>query len=176
MSGSAASTAAPLRFTSLALGFFSSGSAAGSSRRERRPSSALAHLVAKLNSSKEVHRSSCIASSSFILTSRTPSEKAEMMASSVTLGILRRALLKRWMYFCRISSGCCLMRRMSLTAGGRSRVPWKLAMKRVRISSQEEIVPGARFRSQVRAPSLSAMGNQFAMTFSSPLAASMPSS
>ena len=43
-------------------------------------------------------------------------------------------------------------------------------------SSQEEIVPGARFRSQVRAPSLSAMGNQFAMTFSSPLAASMPSS
>ena len=40
---------------------------------------------------------------------------------------------------------------------GQSRVPWKLAMKRVRISSQEEIVPGARFRSQVRAPSLSAM-------------------
>ena len=43
------------------------------------------------------------------------------------------------------------------------------------------LVPGgdhawARFRSQVRAPSLSAMGNQFAMTFSSPLAASMPSS
>ena len=99
-----------------------------------------------------------------------------MMASSVTLGILRRALLKRWMYFCRVSPGYCLMRRMSLTAGGRSRVPWKLAMKRVRISSQEEIVPGARFRSQVRAPSLSAMGNQFAMTFSSPLAASMPSS
>ena len=27
-------------------------------------------------------------------------------------------------------------------------MPWKLAMKRVRISSQEEIVPGARFRSQ----------------------------
>ena len=103
MSGSAASTAAPLRFTSLALGFFSSGSMAGSSGRERHPSSALAHLVAKLNSSKEVHRSSCIASSSFILTSRTPSEKAEMMASSVTLGILRRALLKRWMYFCRVS-------------------------------------------------------------------------
>ena len=96
------STAAPLRFTSLALGFFSSGSAAGSSR-ERRPSSALAHLVARLNNSKEVHRSSCIASSSFILTSRTPSEKAEMMASSVTLGILRRVLLKRWMYFCRVS-------------------------------------------------------------------------
>ena len=36
---------------------------------------------------------------SFILTSRTPSENAEMMASSVTLGILRRTLLKRWMYF-----------------------------------------------------------------------------
>src|SRR3954467_10735992 len=47
----------PLRFTSLALGFFSSGSAAGSSRRERRPSSALAHLLAKLNSSREVQRS-----------------------------------------------------------------------------------------------------------------------
>ena len=55
-------------------------------------------------------------------------------------------------------------------------MPWKLAMKRVRISSQEEIEPGGRFRSQVRAPSLSAMGNQFAMTFSSLLAASMPSS
>ena len=41
-------------------------------------------------------------------------------------------------------------------------------MKRVHISSQEEIVPGARFKSQVRAPSLSAMGNQFTMTFSSP--------
>ena len=38
-------------------------------------------------------------------------------------------------------------------------------MKRVRIASQEEIVPGGRFRSQVRAPSLSAMGNQFTMTF-----------
>ena len=50
---------------------------------------------------------------------------------------------------------------------------WKLAMKRVRIWSQEEIVPGARFRSQVRAPSFSAIGNQLAMTFSSPLAASM---
>ena len=59
---------------------------------------------------------------------------------------------------------------------GRSRVPWKLAMKWVRISSQEEIVPGAKFRSQVRASSSSAMGNQFAMTFSSPLAALMPSS
>ena len=99
-----------------------------------------------------------------------------MMASSVTLGILRRALLKRWMYFCRVSPCCCLMHHRSLTAGGRSRVPWKLVMKRVRISSQEEIVPGARFRSQVRAPSLSAMGNQFAMTLSSPLAASMHSS
>src|SRR4051812_39558667 len=75
-----------------------------------------------------------------------------------------------------VSPGCCLMRRMSLTVGGRSRVPWKLAMKRVRIWSQEEIVPGARFRSQVRAPCFSAMGNQFAMTFTSPLAASMPSS
>ena len=94
MSGSAASTATPLRFTSLALAFFSSGSAAGSSRRERHPSSALAHLVAKLNSSSDVHRSSWIAISSFILMSHTPSEKAEMMASSVTLGILRRALLK----------------------------------------------------------------------------------
>ena len=30
-------------------------------------------------------------------------------------------------------------------------MPWKLAMKRVRISLQEEIVSGARFRSQVRA-------------------------
>ena len=64
----------------------------------------------------------------------------------------------------------------SLMAGGRSRVPWKLVMKRVLISLQEENVSGARFRSQVRAPSLSAMGNQFAMTFSSPLAASMLSS
>ena len=98
------------------------------------------------------------------------------MASSVTLGNLRRALLKHWMYLCKVSPGCCLMRHRSPTAGARSRVPWKLAMKRVRISSQEEIVPGARFRSQVRAPSLRAMGNQFAMTFSSPFAASMLSS
>jgi len=74
------------------------------------------------------------------------------------LGILSRALLKRWMYFCKVSPGCYLMRRMSLTAGGRLRVPWKLAMNRVCISSREEIVPGARFRSQVRALSLSAMG------------------
>ena len=58
-----------------------------------------------------------------------------MMASSVTLGILRRALLKCWMYFYRVSPGCCLMRHMSLMAGGRSRVSWKLAMKQVRISS-----------------------------------------
>ena len=41
---------------------------------------------------------------------------------------------------------------------------------------QEEIEPCCRFRSQERAPSLRAMGNQFAMTFSSPLAASMLSS
>ena len=34
-------------------------------------------------------------------------------------------------------------------------MPWKLAMKRLRISSPEEIEPGGRFRSQVRAPSLS---------------------
>ena len=126
---------------------------------ERRPSSALVHLVARLNSSRDVHRSSWMASSSFILTSRTPSENVEMMASSITLGILRRALLKRYMYFCRVSPGCCLMRCRSPTAEGRSRVPWKLAMKRLRISSQEEIEPGGRFRSQVRAPSLSALGN-----------------
>ena len=63
-----------------------------------------------------------------------------------------------------------------LAAGGRSRVPWKLAMKRLRISSQEEIEPGGRFRSHEQAPSLSAMGNQFAMTFSSLLAALMLSS
>ena len=135
MSGSAASTTAPLRFTSLTLGFFSSGSAAGSSRRERLPSSALAYLVAKLNSSRDVHMSSWIASSSFILMSHMPSENAEMMASSITLGILRRALLKHWMYFCRVPPGYCLMQRRSLMAEGRSRVPWKLAMKRVRISS-----------------------------------------
>ena len=141
-----------------------------------RPSSALAHLVAKLNSSKVVHSSSWMASSSFILTLRTPSENAEMMASSITLGILRRTLLKRWMYFWRVSHGCCLMRRRSPAAGGRSRVPWKLATKRSRISSQEEIEPGGRFRSHERASSLSAMGNQFATTFSSPLAASMLSS
>ena len=99
-----------------------------------------------------------------------------MMASSVTLGILRQVLLKRWMYFWRVSPGYCLMRRRSPAAGGRSRVPWKLAMKRSRISSQEEIEPCCRFRSQERAPSLRAMGNQFAMTFSSPLDASMLSS
>ena len=52
-------------------------------------------------------------------------------------------------------------------------MPWKLATKRVRISSQEEIEPGGRFRSQERVPSFRAMGNQFAMTFSLPLAASM---
>ena len=96
-----------------------------------------------------------------------------MMSSSVTLGILRRVLLKHWMYFWRVSPGCCLMRRRSPAAGGRSRVPWKLATKRSRISFQEEIEPGGRFRSHERAPSLSAMGNQFAMTFSSLLAASM---
>ena len=72
--------------------------------------------------------------------------------------------------------GCCLIRRRSPAAGGRSRVPWKLATKRSRISSQEEIEPCCRFRSQERAPSLRAMGNQFAMTFSSSLVASMLSS
>ena len=51
VSGSAASTMAPLRFTSLALAFFSSGSAVGSSRRERHPSSSLAHLFTMLNNS-----------------------------------------------------------------------------------------------------------------------------
>ena len=56
---------------------------------------------------------------------------------------------------------------------GRSRVPWKLAMKWLRISSQEEIEPGGRFRSQEEGPSLRDMGNQFAMIFSSPLAVSM---
>ena len=61
-------------------------------------------------------------------------------------------------------------------AGGRSRVPWKLATKRSRISPLEEIDPGGKFRSHERAPSLRTMGNQFAMTFSSPLAASMLSS
>ena len=59
---------------------------------------------------------------------------------------------------------------------GLSRVPWKLAMKWLRISSQGEIEPGGRFRSHERAPSLRAMGNQFAMTFSSLLSASMVSS
>ena len=43
-------------------------------------------------------------------------------------------------------------------------------------SAQELIEPGGRFRSEERAPSLRAMGNQFAMTFSSLLAASMLSS
>ena len=79
ISGSAASTADPLRFTSLALAFLSSRSASWSSRRERRPSSALAHLFAMLNISRAVQRSSCMASSSFILMSRTPSVSAEMM-------------------------------------------------------------------------------------------------
>ena len=37
----------------------------------------------------------------------------------------------------------------------------------------DEIEPCYRFRSQERAPSLRAMGNQFAINFSSPLAASM---
>ena len=63
------------------------------------------------------------------------------------------------------SPGCFLTRRRSPVAGGRSRVPWKLATKRSRISSQEEIERGGRFRSQERAPSLRAMGNQFVMTF-----------
>ena len=56
------------------------------------------------------------------------------------------------------------------------RVPWKLAIKWLCISSQEEIELGGRFKSQEQAPPLRAMGNQFAMTFSSPLAASMLSS
>ena len=99
-----------------------------------------------------------------------------MMASFMTLGILSRVLLKHWMYFWRVSPGCCLMRRRSVAAGGWSRVPWKLAMNQSCISSHEEIMLGGRFRSQVRAPSLSAMGNQFSMTFSYPLAASMLSS
>ena len=38
-------------------------------------------------------------------------------------------------------------------------MPWKLAMKWLHISSQEEIEPGGRFRSQVRPPPLSAMGS-----------------
>ena len=51
-------------------------------------------------------------------------------------------------YFFVVAPGCCLMRRKSPAAGGRSRVPWKLATKRLRISSQEEIEPGGRFGSQ----------------------------
>ena len=73
---------------------------------------------------------------------RTPSDNVEMMASSVTLGILRRVLLKRGMYFWRVSPGCYLTRRRSPTAGGRSRVPLKLVTKRSRISFQEEMEPG----------------------------------
>ena len=42
--------------------------------------------------------------------------------------------------------------------------------------AQEEIEPGGSFRSHERAPSLRAIGNQFAMTFSSPLGALMLSS
>ena len=68
------------------------------------------------------------------------------------------------------------MRRRSPGAGAKSRVPWKSVRKRSRSSSQEEIDPTGRFRSHERAPSLRAMGNQFAMTFSSLLAASMLSS
>ena len=55
-------------------------------------------------------------------------------------------------------------------------MPWKLAMKRSCISFQAEIEPGGRFKIHERAPSLRAMANQFAMTFSSLLAASMLSS
>ena len=68
------------------------------------------------------------------------------------------------------------MRRRSPAAGGQSQVPWKLAMKRLRICSQEKIELKGKFRSHERAPSLRAMGNQFAMTFSLLLAASMLSS
>ena len=77
-----------------------------------------------------------------------------MMASSVTLGILRWTLLKRWMYFYKVSPGCCLMRHRSPATGGWSRVPWKLAMKWLHISSLEEIEPGGRFRSHEWAQSL----------------------
>ena len=53
-----------------------------------------------------------------------------------------------------------LTRRRSPADGGRSRVPWKLAKKCSRISPREEIDPAGKFRSQERAPSLRAMGNQ----------------
>ena len=75
-----------------------------------------------------------MARSSFILTTRTPSVNTEMMASSDTLGILRRTLLKRWMYFYKVYPGYCLMRRRSSVAGRPAREPWKLAMKRSHIS------------------------------------------
>ena len=76
-----------------------------------------------------------MASSSFILTSQKPLVNTEMMASSDTLGILRRKLLKRWMYFCKVNPGSCVMRRRSPAAGGWSRVPWKLVTKYSHISS-----------------------------------------
>ena len=56
--------------------------------------SALEHLVARLNSSRDVHSSSWMASSSFILMSRMPSENAQMMASSVHLGDLETRVVK----------------------------------------------------------------------------------
>src|SRR6185312_8839460 len=115
-----------------------------------RPSAALAHLSAR-EKSVVMLSTSCIASFSSIFSSRTPWRKAVIIDASDIRGIVPRTLVKCEMKARSVFPGFCL------TAWRCASTPccWyalaKFDVNLAHSSSQDWIVPGVRFMSQVRA-------------------------
>src|SRR6185437_9702544 len=115
-----------------------------------RPSAALAHLSAREKNVVTLS-TSCVTSFSSTFSSRTPCRKAVIIDASEIRGIVPRTLVKREMKARSVSPGFCL------TAWRCASTPccWyalaKFTVNLAQSSSQDWIVPGVRFMSQVRA-------------------------